>query len=390
MFERCTFKFKYPFGKLLFSGLTLILPVLAQAATIEVMVLDPRSFSPREITIEVGDTVRWINASGGNRHDVTADDFSWNSVTSPGFTFERTFNTAGDILYHCTVHSRPASQGGVNMNGTVHVQAAVPMTDVGVDAVEATDGAYQTGTAFEASATLTNNSGEDSGDFNIKYYASADVTITAADTLLATQNITNIAMDASKNFAASLTLPASLAAGDYFIGAIIDLDDTNTGNNSNVDAAPIFVYRDFIINAGLNDAWFDPVTDGQGFFITVFPDLNAVTLAWFTYDTEEPAMDATANLGDPGQRWLTAFGLIEGNHSVMDITVTSGGIFDDPAEVSRIQDGTITLEFNNCREGNASYDIPSIGAIDVVPIQRVAIDNAVLCEALLREATQTP
>jgi hypothetical protein len=26
------------------------------------------------------------------------------------------------------------------------------------------------------------------------------------------------------------------------------------------------------INAGLNDAWCNPDTDGQGFFITVFPD----------------------------------------------------------------------------------------------------------------------
>ena len=49
----------------------------------------------------------------------------------------------------------------------------------------------------------------------------------------------------------------------------------------------------FLINAGLNDAWYFPDTDGQGFFITVFPDLGAVSLAWFTYDTELPPLDAT-------------------------------------------------------------------------------------------------
>lgn len=31
----------------------------------------------------------------------------------------------------------------------------------------------------------------------------------------------------------------------------------------------------FVINAGLNDAWFNPETDGQGFFISVFPGLGA-------------------------------------------------------------------------------------------------------------------
>ena len=55
----------------------------------------------------------------------------------------------------------------------------------------------------------------------------------------------------------------------------------------------------FQINAGLNDAWYNPLTDGQGFFITVFPELGKLSLAWFTYDTELPPEDAQAILGDP-------------------------------------------------------------------------------------------
>jgi len=66
--------------------------------------------------------------------------------------------------------------------------------------------------------------------------------------------------------------------------------------------------ENFVMNAGLNDAWYNPITDGQGFFITVFPDRGVVSLAWFTYDTALPADDATANLGSPGHRWLTALG----------------------------------------------------------------------------------
>jgi len=139
----------------------------------------------------------------------------------------------------------------------------------------------------------------------------------------------------------------------------------------------------FVMNPGLNDAWFDPVTDGQGFFITVFPELGLVLLAWFTYDTEQPPMDATAKLGVPGHRWLTAVGTFNGNSAVLEIEIASGGLFDQPSMVDRVIDGTITLTFEDCNMGTVDYDIPSIDRQGSVPIQRVAADNAALCESLL-------
>jgi hypothetical protein len=141
------------------------------------------------------------------------------------------------------------------------------------------------------------------------------------------------------------------------------------------------------MNAGLNDAWFDPDTDGQGFFITVFPELNFVNLAWFTYDTELPADNATASLGDPGHRWMTAGGTIEGNRAVMDITITTGGLFDTATETQRTDppgsDGTITITFEDCGAGLVEYDITSINEQGSVPIERVVGDNIALCEALI-------
>ncbi len=143
----------------------------------------------------------------------------------------------------------------------------------------------------------------------------------------------------------------------------------------------------FVMNAGLNDAWFDPATDGQGFFITVFPDLNFISLAWFTYDTELPPDNATANLGDPGHRWMTAGGTIEGNRAVMNITITTGGLFDTATETQRTDppgsDGTITITFEDCGAGLVEYDITSINEQGSVPIERVADDNIALCEALI-------
>jgi peptidyl-prolyl cis-trans isomerase A (cyclophilin A) len=145
----------------------------------------------------------------------------------------------------------------------------------------------------------------------------------------------------------------------------------------------------FVMNAGLNDAWYNPLTEGQGFFITVFPDLNFVSLAWFTYDTELPPEDATANLGWPGHRWLTAVGPINGDTAVLNIDIATGGLFDTSTEVEHTDppgsDGTITVTFSGCDAGLVEYDIPSIDSQGSVPIERVADDNISLCEALTPE-----
>ena len=149
----------------------------------------------------------------------------------------------------------------------------------------------------------------------------------------------------------------------------------------------------FHINAGLNDAWYNPGTDGQGFFITVFPDLGVISLAWFTYDTALPPDGAQANLGDPGHRWITALGPINGNQAVMNIDITSGGVFDTQSEVDHTEptgaDGTITLTFEDCNSGLVAYDIKSINRQGSVAIQRVANDNIALCEALNAESQAT-
>ena len=126
-------------------------------------------------------------------------------------------------------------------------------------------------------------------------------------------------------------------------------------------------------------------TDGQGFFVTVFPDRQDVFLSWFTFDTELPAEDAPANLGDPGHRWLTAFGSIDGNRSEMTVSITSGGLFDSDTTATSVADGSIILTFDDCATGMVEYDIPSINSQGSVPIQRIALDNQALCEVLAEQ-----
>jgi plastocyanin len=96
----------------------------AGAATIEIDVRDFR-FSPNDVTINVGDTVRWVNRGGF--HDVKADDNSFSRAPANApWTFERTFNAAATILYHCSVHSAPGVPINSGMNGRIVVNPAAP------------------------------------------------------------------------------------------------------------------------------------------------------------------------------------------------------------------------------------------------------------------------
>lgn len=139
------------------------------------------------------------------------------------------------------------------------------------------------------------------------------------------------------------------------------------------------------INPGLNDAWYNPVTDGQGILITVFPDIQRMFVAWFTFDTERPPEGVTAMLGEPGHRWLTAEGPYDGDTANLTIYVTEGGVFDaatPEASTDPAGDGTLTIEFADCTEGLVTYAITSLGISGEIPIERISVGNVPLCQSL--------
>jgi hypothetical protein len=145
----------------------------------------------------------------------------------------------------------------------------------------------------------------------------------------------------------------------------------------------------FAINAGLSDAWFNPQRPGQGIFITVFPDIGKLFLAWFTFDLERPSPDVTAMLGEPGHRWLTALGDYSGKVATLDVELTSGGMFDSgPNPKQSPGYGTITLDFSDCETLTMRYDLPSLDeySYGVISMTRLATDKVALCEELMVRA----
>jgi endonuclease I len=155
-------------------------------------------------------------------------------------------------------------------------------------------------------------------------------------------------------------------------------------------ASCVFEGQCFLINAGLNDAWFNPATNGQGFLIVVFPELKQIFVAWFTYDLERPPADVKAILGEPGHRWLTAQGPYTGDTAMLDVYVSSGGVFDSaiPAVGPPVKDGTMKIKFSSCKAGAITYNIPSVNLSGEVPIERIILDNVALCESLGQQGMQ--
>lgn len=250
-----------------FAAILTLTPMLTQAQETHIVTVSDNFFNPPNLTIQAGDTVRWVNGSDGvMAHDVTADDFSFASQTTAQFTFDQTFNDPGEVPYHCTVHG---AAGGIGMSGMVTVEGG-------------------------------------------------------------------------------------------------------GGGNG------------FQINPGLNDSWWNRATPGQGFFITVFENSGEIFLAWFTYDTERPDPDVMANLGEPGHRWLTAFGEYTGDTAMLEVELTQDGVFNsaEPPVEQDMNYGTILLEFAGCNEGLITYNIPSAGVQGEIPIDRIALDNVPACEEL--------
>jgi cyclophilin family peptidyl-prolyl cis-trans isomerase len=136
----------------------------------------------------------------------------------------------------------------------------------------------------------------------------------------------------------------------------------------------------FQINAALSGAWFNPDTNGQGFYLEVLPSLDTLIMAWFTFDAESPDAGVPSTVGDAGNRWLTMVGQFNGNQFAGDILKVSEGLFDDPTAVSSSVIGSVSVTFNNCGSASLSYALNDSGLVNEIPLQRISGANIAFCE----------
>lgn len=118
-------------------------PIAVKAAPGSVRMLD-FSFSPATITVNVGESVTWVNA-GEQPHNAVGDNFS-TALLDPGKSGSKSFGSAGTFSYLCTVHPQ--------MKGTVKV--------VGASTSQGQTGSEDSGTE-EDDSDVASDPGEDDG-----------------------------------------------------------------------------------------------------------------------------------------------------------------------------------------------------------------------------------
>ena len=99
-------------------------PAPPTEATVTVTVNDD-FFDPQSVTINPGDTVRWVFEGSDPHHTVTEREEAWDTgfiFTSEGDTYERTFETSGETHeYFCRTH-----RDCCDMTGSVRVGQDAP------------------------------------------------------------------------------------------------------------------------------------------------------------------------------------------------------------------------------------------------------------------------
>jgi cyclophilin family peptidyl-prolyl cis-trans isomerase len=171
---------------------------------------------------------------------------------------------------------------------------------------------------------------------------------------------------------------------------LVNYSGSGTIENDLVLLTNVFVLDEVLnINSGLNGAWFNPDTSGQGIMLEILPTLDSVFMAWFTHDTQAP-MD-TAVVGFAGNRWMTSLGSIdhETNTVTFDLIVTSDGLFDNNKTVTNSLPntvGTLTISFIDCSNATATYNLIEQELSGTFPLVRVAVDNVGLCQSLSQAA----
>ena len=145
---------------------------------------------------------------------------------------------AGTYYYGACVDATPSETNNMN-NCSMSVEvtahdgpgAAQGQSDLMVATVSASDYRPARGARFTLSATVTNGGDGAAGATRLRYYRSADATITTSDASAGAGQVP--ALDGLRSASTSVELPAPTAPGTYYYGACVDAPpgETDTTNN---------------------------------------------------------------------------------------------------------------------------------------------------------------
>jgi len=130
---------------------------------------------------------------------------------------------------------------------------------------------------------------------------------------------------------------------------------------------------------GMSGAWYDPGTNGQGWFVEVLSDKNALVY-WFTYDE------------NGNQSWNLGVGYFDGNRIVVPNSSTGKGTrFGDSFEkddVIRERFTSIVFEYVDCHAGMVHYETADGAESASLPLERITELSGHECKVLIVQPTE--
>ena len=139
-------------------------------------------------------------------------------------------STAGTYYYGVCVDTVSGESETTN-NCSSSVQVEVTAPDLRVGSVFASPDSMFTGISFALAATVSNDGTASSPATTLRYYLSADTTISSSDTEVGTDAVEELASGANSSESLSLTAPET--AGTYYYGVCVDAvsGESETTNN---------------------------------------------------------------------------------------------------------------------------------------------------------------
>lgn len=199
------------------------------------------------------------------------------------------------------------------------------------------------------------------------------------DLNIATPDGTTRLIDMAPIFLNDGDIVTVFATGDAVNQDLGVLATFSDGSNTILPLEPAFT----TLNPGLNGSWYNHDTNGQGFFVEVFPELGTLFVAWFTYDTTFADGNETAVIGEPNHRWLTAYGPYTGTTGNLTLHLSEGGIFNQDNTVNITEAGTLVIHFDGCKTASVNYSINDSGLTGTIPLSRISGSTVAFCESLV-------
>ena len=207
-------------------------------------------------------TLRYYRSSDGTitTSDTEVGTAEVAELAASGSTTESVELTApaapGTHYYGACVDS-VTDETDTNNNCSTSVQVTVQQTvtepqgdpDLTVTSATVSDSGPTVGAKFTLSATVRNGGAGGAETTTLRYYRSADATITPADTEVGTDTISGLAASGSAGQSVELTAPST--PGTYYYGACVDAvtDESNTTNNCSGSVKVAILQPDLVVGA---------------------------------------------------------------------------------------------------------------------------------------------